>query len=107
MVGVPHQIKGESLYAFVILKNGKTWTDSLQKELIATVRKQIGAIAQPDAFHPTADLPKTRSGKIMRRVLRKIAAGEKDLKQMGDTSTLANPAIVQELIATAKKVGSK
>jgi len=103
VVGMPHPIKGEGIYAFVILKAGTPYTPALEKELVAVVRKQIGPIATPDVLHPTPDLPKTRSGKIMRRILRKIAAGETDGTKMGDTSTLADPGVVASLIASRKK----
>jgi acetyl-CoA synthetase len=102
VVGFPHAIKGEGIYAYVILKNGVKYSPALEKELINTVRKQIGPIATPDAIHVTADLPKTRSGKIMRRILRKIALGESDATQFGDTSTLADPSVVSKLIETRK-----
>ena len=98
VVGVPHAIKGEGLYAYVMLRGGSAWSPALEKELIATVRTQIGAIAQPEAFHIVAELPKTRSGKILRRVLKKVAAGEDDTAAMGDLSTLADPAVVEALI---------
>jgi len=103
VVGMPHAIKGEALYAYLVLREGAAWTPHLEHELVATVRKQIGAMAQPDVFHPTPDLPKTRSGKIMRRVLRKIAAGETDTGHMGDTSTLSDPGVVRALIDTRSK----
>jgi acetyl-CoA synthetase len=100
VVGFPHKIKGEGIYAFVVPKHGVEWTPALEKELTATVRKAIGPIATPDVLHKSPDLPKTRSGKIMRRILRLIAKGETDAKTMGDTSTLANPTIVEALIAS-------
>jgi len=103
VVGFPHKIKGEGIYAFVTLKGGVEYTPAMEKDLIATVRKQIGPIATPDVLHVTPDLPKTRSGKIMRRILRKIAAGETDTKTMGDTTTLADPAVVQNLINSRSK----
>ncbi|MCK6418347.1 MAG: acetate--CoA ligase [Alphaproteobacteria bacterium] len=96
VVGFPHDIKGQGIYAYVILLEGEEATDSLKKEIVQTVRKIIGPIATPDVIHITPGLPKTRSGKIMRRILRKIAAGEKD--NLGDTSTLADPGIVEVLI---------
>ncbi len=96
VVGYPHDLKGQGIYAYVILNTGKTPTDEMKKEIVQTVRRIIGPIATPDAIHFTAGLPKTRSGKIMRRILRKIAANELDT--LGDISTLADPAIVQELI---------
>ncbi|PNW89098.1 hypothetical protein CHLRE_01g071662v5 [Chlamydomonas reinhardtii] len=96
VVGVEHPIKGQSIYAFVTLMTGVEPGDALRKELISTVRKIIGPFAAPDVIHWAPGLPKTRSGKIMRRVLRKIAAKEED--QLGDTSTLADPSVVQVLV---------
>lgn len=93
---MPHSIKGEGIYAYVTLKTGINGTDELKKELVAHVRKVIGPIASPDKIHFTDALPKTRSGKIMRRILVKIAAG--DTGNLGDTSTLADPAVVDTLI---------
>lgn len=96
VVGFPHDIKGQGIYAFVTLKEGFEPTDELKKELIRHVRKEIGPIASPDKLHFTTALPKTRSGKIMRRILRKIAEGQID--QLGDTSTLAEPEVVDKLV---------
>ena len=96
VVGFPHDLKGEDLYAFVILKDGFNPSDTLRKELVAHVRKEIGPIASPGKLQFTLGLPKTRSGKIMRRILRKIASGEID--QLGDTTTLADPSVVDELV---------
>jgi len=96
VVGYPHEIKGEDLYAYVILKAGFTESEQLRKELIAHVRKEIGPIATPGKLQFVPGLPKTRSGKIMRRILRKVAAGE--ISQIGDTTTLADPSIVEEII---------
>ncbi len=96
VVGFPHEIKGQGIYAYVTLKTGIEPTDALRKELVAWVRKEIGPIASPDAIQWAPGLPKTRSGKIMRRILRKIAANETD--GLGDTSTLADPGVVSELI---------
>ncbi|MGH7044359.1 MAG: acetate--CoA ligase [Acetobacteraceae bacterium] len=96
VVGFPHDIKGQGIYAYVTLRLGEEPTDALRKELIAWVRKEIGAIAAPDAIQWAPALPKTRSGKIMRRILRKIAANETD--NLGDVSTLADPAVVTELV---------
>ena len=96
VVGFPHPVKGQGIYAFVILKDSFISGDSLKAELIAAVRKNIGAIATPDVLRFAPDLPKTRSGKIMRRILRKITEGSDDF---GDISTLLNPAIVAELAA--------
>ena len=96
VVGFPHELKGQGIYAYVTLKLGEEPTDALRKELVAWVRKEIGPIASPDAIQWAPALPKTRSGKIMRRILRKIAANETD--SLGDTSTLADPAVVTELV---------
>jgi len=96
VVGFPHEIKGQGIYAYVTLKAGETEDDSLTKELVQLVRSDIGAIATPDKIQYTEGLPKTRSGKIMRRILRKIADGNID--QLGDTSTLADPSIVDTLV---------
>jgi acetyl-CoA synthetase len=97
VVGVPHKIKGEGIYAFVILNAGHTGDDELRASIISTVRTQIGPIATPDAIHFTPGLPKTRSGKIMRRILRKVAIGQTD--DLGDTSTLADPSVIDALLA--------
>jgi len=97
VVGFPHEIKGQGIYAYVSLKNGESPSDELRAELIQWVRKQIGPIASPDKLQWAPHLPKTRSGKIMRRILRKIA--ENQLDSMGDTSTLLDPSVVQVLIA--------
>lgn len=96
VVGMPHDIKGQGIYAYVTLNAGEEPTDALKKELVTWVRKEIGPIASPDAIQWAPGLPKTRSGKIMRRILRKIAANETD--GLGDTSTLADPTVVEELI---------
>ncbi|MBS7810358.1 acetate--CoA ligase [Roseococcus pinisoli] len=96
VVGMPHDIKGQGIYAYVTLVAGEEPTEALRKELVAWVRKEIGPIATPDAIQWAPGLPKTRSGKIMRRILRKIAANETD--SLGDTSTLADPAVVTELV---------
>ena len=97
VVGYPHDIKGQGIYAYVTLNLGVDPTEVLRKELVAWVRKEIGPIASPDVIQWAPGLPKTRSGKIMRRILRKIAANETD--SLGDTSTLADPAVVTELVA--------
>ena len=97
VVGFPHNIKGEGIYAYVTLMNGVVADDALRNELLELVRKEIGAIARPDAIQWAPGLPKTRSGKIMRRILRKIAAN--DLSNLGDTTTLADPSVVQELVS--------
>ena len=96
VVGCPHDIKGQGIYAYVTLIAGETGTDELRKELIAWVRKEIGPIATPDYLQWAPGLPKTRSGKIMRRILRKIA--EDDYGSLGDTSTLADPGVVDDLV---------
>ncbi len=97
VVGYPHDIKGQGIYSYVTLMVGQQGSDELRKELITHVRKEIGAIAAPDKIQFAPGLPKTRSGKIMRRILRKIA--EDDFSALGDTSTLADPAVVDDLIA--------
>jgi acetyl-CoA synthetase len=104
VVGFPHEIKGQGIYAYVSLNVGVDYTDDLKKELIMQVRKEIGPIAAPDVIHWAPALPKTRSGKIMRRILRKIASNEID--QVGDTSTLADPSAVDALIEEYKKMQS-
>ncbi|MEO0675815.1 MAG: acetyl-coenzyme A synthetase, partial [Pseudomonadota bacterium] len=96
VVGYPHDIKGQGIYAYVILMDGQQPSDDLQDALIQFVREEIGAIAKPDLLQFTGGLPKTRSGKIMRRILRKIA--EDDFSNLGDISTLAEPAVVDRLI---------
>jgi acetyl-CoA synthetase len=96
VVGFPHDIKGQGIYAYVTLHEGVTMTDETRKEIIQTVRKIIGPIASPDVIQWAQHLPKTRSGKIMRRILRKISANELD--SLGDTSTLADPNVVESLI---------
>ena len=96
VVGMPHEIKGQGIYAFVTLKIGVEKSDELKKELKAHVRKEIGPIATPDAIQFAEGLPKTRSGKIMRRILSKIAAG--NTENLGDTSTLADPSVVTTLL---------
>ena len=97
VVGYPHDIKGQGIYCYVTLMAGENGSDELRKELVAHVRKEIGAIASPDKLQFSPGLPKTRSGKIMRRILRKIA--EDDFGALGDTSTLADPAVVDDLVA--------
>uniref|UniRef100_UPI003CECEC45 acetate--CoA ligase n=1 Tax=Brevundimonas sp. DC300-4 TaxID=2804594 RepID=UPI003CECEC45 len=96
VVGFPHDIKGQGIYAYVTLNKGVEPHDDLKKALVAHVRKEIGPIAAPDAIQWAPGLPKTRSGKIMRRILRKIA--ENDLGSLGDTSTLADPSVVDDLV---------
>ncbi len=97
VVGFPHDIKGQGIYAYVTLNANDAPSDDLRKELVAWVRKEIGPIATPDAIQFAPGLPKTRSGKIMRRILRKIAEG--DVGSLGDTSTLADPSVVDDLVA--------
>ena len=101
VVGFPHDIKGQGIYAYVTLINGEEPTEALRKELVAWVRKEIGPIASPDAIQWAPSLPKTRSGKIMRRILRKIAANETE--GLGDTSTLADPGVVTDLVENRVK----
>ena len=96
VVGYPHDLKGQGIYAYVTLNLGEEPTDALRKELVGWVRKEIGPIASPDVIQWAPGLPKTRSGKIMRRILRKIAANETD--SLGDTSTLADPGVVTDLV---------
>ena len=96
VVGYPHDIKGQGIYAYVTAMNGVEYTDELKKELVNLCRQEIGPIAKPDIIQWAPGLPKTRSGKIMRRILRKIA--ENDIDTLGDTSTLADPAVVDHLI---------
>jgi acetyl-CoA synthetase len=96
VVGFPHDIKGQGIYCFVILKEGFKPSKELEKTLIGHVRKEISPIATPDYIQFTDGLPKTRSGKIMRRILRKIACGEID--SLGDVTTLADPKIVDQLV---------
>ena len=102
VVGFPHPIKGQGIYAYVSLMSGEKSSDELLKELQNWVRKEIGPIAKPDIIQFSPGLPKTRSGKIMRRILRKIA--EDDFSNLGDTSTLAEPAVVDDLISNRKKL---
>ncbi|KAJ9564322.1 hypothetical protein OSB04_000288 [Centaurea solstitialis] len=99
VVGVEHEVKGQGIYAFVTLVEGVPYSQELRKSLVLMVRNQIGAFAAPDKIHWAPSLPKTRSGKIMRRILRKIAA--RQLDELGDTSTLADPSVVDQLIALA------
>jgi acetyl-CoA synthetase len=97
VVGYPHDVKGQGIYAYVTLMSGETETEDLRKELVSWVRKEIGPIATPDLIQFSPGLPKTRSGKIMRRILRKIA--EDEFGALGDTSTLADPGVVDDLIS--------
>ncbi|HWI68071.1 MAG TPA: acetate--CoA ligase, partial [Nitrospiraceae bacterium] len=102
VVGYPHDIKGQGIYAYVTLMAGIEPTDDLRKELVGWVRKEIGPIASPDVIQFAPNLPKTRSGKIMRRILRKIA--ENEFGSLGDTSTLADPAVVDDLISSRQNL---
>jgi acetyl-CoA synthetase len=101
VVGYPHDIKGQGIYAYVTLKAGVAATEELRKELVQWVAKEIGAIAKPDVIQWAPGLPKTRSGKIMRRILRKIAEG--DTSNLGDTTTLADPGVVNDLVQNARR----
>ena len=103
VVGYPHAIKGQGIYAYVTLMTGEEYTEELRRELVGWVRKEIGPIASPDLIQWAPGLPKTRSGKIMRRILRKIA--ENDYGALGDTSTLADPGVVEELIENRMNKG--
>ena len=102
VVGYPHDIKGNGLYCYVTLNAGENPDGDLERDLKLWVRKQIGPIATPDFIQFAPGLPKTRSGKIMRRILRKIAANEHD--QLGDTTTLADPSVVSSLVDNRKNV---
>ena len=102
VVGMPHEIKGQGIYAYVTLNAGEEGSDPLRKELVQWVRHEIGPIATPDAIQFAPSLPKTRSGKIMRRILRKIAEG--DTSNLGDTSTLADPSVVEHLVSNRQAV---
>ena len=96
VVGYPHDIKGQGIYAYVTLMNGVEPSEQLRQELVSLCVKEIGAIAKPDLIQWAPGLPKTRSGKIMRRILRKVA--ENELDTLGDTSTLADPSVVNQII---------
>jgi len=104
VVGFPHEIKGEGIYAYVILKANAEASDDTVSILRGHVRSEIGPIATPDHIQLVPDLPKTRSGKIMRRILRKVAAGERDMSQFGDITTLADPTVVDKIVEGAKDV---
>ena len=101
VVGFPHDLKGQGIYAYVTLVAGEQETEALRKELVAWVRKEIGPIATPDFLQWAPGLPKTRSGKIMRRILRKIAENAPD--QLGDTTTLADPSVVESLVQNRRQ----
>ncbi len=102
VVGYPHDIKGNGLYCYVTLNAGEQENGELERDLKLWVRKQIGPLATPDIIHFSPGLPKTRSGKIMRRILRKIAAN--DHGQLGDTTTLADPSVVDSLVENRKNI---
>jgi acetyl-CoA synthetase len=102
VVGFPHDIKGEGIFAYIVLKEGFEPTPELKKELVSYIRKAIGPIATPDFILFAPGLPKTRSGKIMRRILRKIAAQQ--FEDLGDTSTLAEPEVVEKLVELRKNL---
>ena len=104
VVGFPHEIKGQGIYAFTTLKSGTEKSDTLKKELVNHVRKEIGPIATPDHIQFADNLPKTRSGKIMRRILVKIAEGKTE--DLGDTTTLADPSVVDELVSGRIQAGA-
>jgi acetyl-CoA synthetase len=95
VVGYPHEIKGQGIYAYVIFNGNRKDDDSIRKDITQTVARIIGPIAKPDKIQLVTGLPKTRSGKIMRRILRKIAEGE--VQNLGDTTTLLDPAVVEEI----------
>jgi acetyl-CoA synthetase len=103
VVGYPHNIKGQGIYAYVTLMAGEEGNEPLRQELVQWVRKEIGPFASPDLVQFAPGLPKTRSGKIMRRILRKIA--EDDFGNLGDTSTLADPTVVEDLVSNRKNRG--
>ena len=96
MVGFPHDIKGQGIYAFVILQHRAESKEHVEHDIIRCVEKQIGRFAKPDKIQLVTGLPKTRSGKIMRRILRKVAEGE--IQNLGDTTTLLDPAVVTEIV---------
>ena len=102
VVGMPHDIKGQGICTFVTLQADVAESEELRKELVNWVRKVLGPVATPDALHWAPALPKTRSGKIMRRILRKIAAG--DTSNLGDTSTLADPGVVEKLLEEKQSI---
>ncbi|HMZ37441.1 MAG TPA: AMP-binding protein, partial [Leptospiraceae bacterium] len=103
VVGYPHDIKGQGIYAYVTLKNGIEASEELKHEILNTVSEKIGKIARPDIIHWAPGLPKTRSGKIMRRILRKVA--EFEFGSLGDISTLADPSVVEKLVEERKRMG--
>jgi len=98
VVGYPHEVKGQSIYAYVTVKTGVEKTDELKKELVAHVRTLIGPIATPEKLQWADGLPKTRSGKIMRRILKRVAANDVSKEALGDISTLADPSVVDDIV---------
>ena len=106
VVGYPHNIKGQGIYAYVTLMSGETASEELRRTLIQWVRTEIGPIATPDVIQFAPGLPKTRSGKIMRRILRKIAEGEVSAQALGDVSTLADPSVVADLVRSRAGVAA-
>ncbi|MFN4131670.1 MAG: AMP-binding enzyme, partial [Caldimicrobium sp.] len=105
VVGMPHEIKGEAIYAYIVLKEGVPPSEELRKELIQHIRKEIGPVATPEVIQFVSALPKTRSGKIMRRILRKVAAGV--YEDLGDITTLADPSVVDEIIEGRRAIFGK
>ncbi|MCL2757528.1 MAG: acetate--CoA ligase [Coriobacteriia bacterium] len=106
VVSFPHDIKGEGIYAYIVLKDGIVASDDLPARLSGLIRLKIGPIARPDVIHVVDELPKTRSGKLMRRILRKIASGTTDIKELGDLSTLVDEDVVEMIIKSRPKVSS-
>ncbi|WP_412458230.1 AMP-binding enzyme, partial [Sphingobium yanoikuyae] len=106
VVGMPHDIKGQGIYAYVTLNVGEEPSDELRRTLTQWVRSEIGPIATPDVIQFAPGLPKTRSGKIMRRILRKIAEGEVSAQALGDVSTLADPSVVADLVRSRAGVAA-
>lgn len=104
-MGFPHEVKGQGVYAFVTLIDGVEYTDEIEVELKAVVSKLVGGFARPDMIQSAPGLPKTRSGKIMRRILGKVAANQVD--DLGDTSTLNDPSVVDDLVAVRKTIADK
>lgn len=105
VVGYPHEIKGQGIYSFIVLKDTSVDREDMEAEIVETIVEEIGKIAKPDKILFVRDLPKTRSGKIMRRILRKIAEGE--TSKIGDTSTLLDPDVVEEIVEKAKNIGNQ
>merc|ERR1712224_351150 len=107
VVGFPHEIKGEGIWCYVTLKEGEEYNADLKPQLKKQVREVIGAFAMPDEIHWAPGLPKTRSGKIMRRILRKLALPDYQNQDLGDTSTLADPSVVEQLKASPPKAAKQ